>query len=102
MSPPVVNRPCVQTSALDPQLAFQGIPGNGGLLVPERFPGGFEIDPVLQLFEESKIFYRHDCGDVFAMPLQYNALAAESDIVYDLGEANSGFSSGKTSHAEPN
>ena len=84
--------------SFDSQLALQGIPGKGRLFVPERFPGCFEIDPVLQLFEQSEIFYRNYCSDVFAMPLQYNALASEGDIVYDIGEANSGFGGGETSH----
>lgn len=98
MSPPTSNHSHIVKSLPDTQLALQSIPCDGGLLVSKCLAGSFEVDPVLELFEESQIFYWHDRSDVFAMTLQYNTLTPESDIVYNLGQSNPCFTGGKTSH----
>ena len=86
------------TLALESQLALQGTPGDSGLFVAKRLTSRVEIDAILELLEESKVLYWHNGRDVLAMPLQYNTLAAERDIIDQFGESNPCFGGWKTSH----
>ncbi len=58
----------------------------------------FEVNPVLQIFQQSKILNRDNRRDILPVSVEQNALTAERDFVDDVGELEARFTGGNSGH----